>query len=74
MTLEDFIRIYNLPPTVPLKRAYELTNLRHTTIYNKHKRGEIQILKNGSRSGLAVETVYRLACQLPPFERGGTVG
>lgn len=65
MTLDDFIRIYNLPPTVPLKRAGQLANLGHSSIYEKHKRGEIQILKNGSRSGLPVETVYKLACQLP---------
>ena len=63
MTKEEFIRIYDLSPKVPLKQVYKLTNRRHTSIYDMNRRGEIQIIKVGSRSFLDVDTTYRLACR-----------
>ncbi len=65
MTKEEFIRIYDLAPKVPLKQVYKLTNRRHTSIYDMNRRGEIEIIKVGSRSFLDVDTTYRLACHHP---------
>ena len=60
MSLEDFIRLYNLPPNVPLKRACEILNVSPSQIYKLKNLGIAHFRKNGRSTELRVTHLYDL--------------
>jgi hypothetical protein len=65
MTLYDFIRIYELPPNVPIKRVQKLLVLGNTKFHDLVNQGVIKVDKVGPRSFCTAEHVYELAQMLP---------
>jgi hypothetical protein len=65
MTLHEFIRTYELPPLVPIKRVQKLLVLGNTKFHDLVNQGVIDITKVGPRSFCTVEHVYELATSLP---------
>lgn len=60
MSLENFIRFYELAPNVPLKRAREILNLSHSRIYKLAELGVVRFRKNGRFTELPVHHLYDL--------------
>jgi hypothetical protein len=60
MTLEEFVRTWNLMPNVPAKRCREIANVGNTKFYQLVKDGVIRLRKNGRNSEVPVEDVFKL--------------
>jgi hypothetical protein len=60
MTLVDFIKIYNLPPNVTVKRFREVAGIGHSKFYKLAKEGAIRLRKSGHFTTVPVEDLYRL--------------
>lgn len=65
MTLEQFIRAYDLPSLVPVRRTCEILPCAHSTLYELHNSGRIRIRKLNARSVIAVEDLYAFKNSLP---------
>ncbi len=57
-TLQEFIRNWNLPPNVPVKRCRELMNIGNTKFYQMAEAGKFRLRKNGRNTEIGVEELY----------------
>lgn len=61
MTLEEFVRIFALPPIVPNKRACEILGCGHSKYYLLSKEGRLRIIpRPGGGTGAPVQDLYHL--------------
>lgn len=60
LTLIDFIKIYSLPPNVAADRFREIAGIGNTRFYELAKEGAIRLRKNGRRTTVPVEDLYKL--------------
>lgn len=61
MSLDDFVRIFSLPPIVPPKRCQEIFACGHSKLYGLRQEGKIRIVpRPGGGTGVPVEDVYKL--------------
>ncbi|QHP69566.1 DNA-binding protein [Bradyrhizobium sp. LCT2] len=59
LTLTDMIEIYKLPPNVDAGRFREIAGIGNTRFYELAKEGVIRLRKNGSRTTVPVEDLYK---------------
>ncbi|KJC47312.1 hypothetical protein UB31_18830 [Bradyrhizobium sp. LTSP849] len=74
MSLDDFVRIFCLPPIVPPKRCQEILTCSHAKFYELRQEGKIRIVPrpggekprdrqrgaSGGLTGVPVEDLYQL--------------
>jgi hypothetical protein len=60
MTFADFIKIYDLPPNVSVKRFCEVADIGVTKFYAIAKVGTIRLRKNGHFTSVPVEDLFKL--------------
>jgi hypothetical protein len=64
MTLEEFVRIFALPPIVPVKRCCEILACGHSKYYVLGAERKIRIVSApGGRSGSPVEDLHKLCVE-----------
>ncbi|HVV60223.1 MAG TPA: hypothetical protein VHD14_00550 [Pseudolabrys sp.] len=66
MTLEQFIKAYELPVLVPIRRVCEVVGISHSTAYELNKSGRLTVRKLGGKSGVLVEDLFALKNGLLP--------
>jgi hypothetical protein len=59
MTFVDFVKLYELPPNVTVKRFREVAGVGHTRFYELAKEGAIRLRKNGRFTTVPVEDLFR---------------
>ena len=59
MTLPDIIKLYSLPPNVPVDRFCEVAGFGPTRFYELVKEGVIRIRKDGRFTTAPVEDLYQ---------------
>jgi hypothetical protein len=63
MSFEEYVRIFKLPPIVPIKRSCEVQVCGHSKLYGLRKDGKIRIVPTAGGSGVPAEDHYRLYLQ-----------
>jgi hypothetical protein len=58
MTLHEFIRNFELPPIVPIKRACEVEQCSVAKIYKERKEGRLRIVPRTAGTGIPVTDLY----------------
>jgi hypothetical protein len=58
LSYEEFVRAHDLRPLNPVKKACQVLNIGHSRFYEDVNKGEIQLVKNGSRSNVTALTLY----------------
>ena len=64
LSYEEFVRAHGLRPLNPVKKACEVLNVGHSRFYEDVNKGEIQLVRNGSRSNVTAITLYNRYCAL----------
>lgn len=57
---EAFVRVYNLPHFVPLKRVCEICGFGRTKLYELHSEGKLVIRNMSGKRGVFATEVYEL--------------
>jgi hypothetical protein len=59
---DEYVRTFNLPPIVPIKRACEIAGCGHSKLYEMGKQKTVRIVKRagGSGSGVPAIDLYKL--------------
>jgi len=60
MTLQDFIKVYGLPPNVSVNRFCEVACVSSSRFYKLAKDGAIRVRKNGRYTFVPVEDLFKL--------------
>jgi hypothetical protein len=61
MSLEDFVRVFQLPPIVPIKLACTNLGCGHSKLYKMREEGKLRIVpRGGGGSGVPVADLYAL--------------
>jgi hypothetical protein len=59
LSYDEFVRAHDLRPLNPIKKACEVLNVGHSRFYEDVvNKGEIQLVKNGSRSNVTAIDLY----------------
>lgn len=58
LTFEEFVRTFDLPPLVSIKRALEVAGLKNSRFYELVNEGTFRIIKNGARSNVTAFNLY----------------
>jgi hypothetical protein len=59
LSYDEFVRAHDLRPLNPIKKACEVLNVGHSRFYEDVvNKGEIQLVKNGSRSNVTAVDLY----------------
>jgi hypothetical protein len=60
LSLEEFIKYFDLPPIVPIKRACQVHACGHSHLYDLRSKGKLRIVPRTSGTGVPVVDLYRL--------------
>lgn len=65
---ESFVRLYDLPPFVPIPRACEVLNKGRTSIYKLHSEKKLTIRNLAGTSGIFASELYDFLQTASPIE------
>lgn len=65
---EAFVRVYNLPPFVPLKRVCEVAGIGRTKLYDLHAEKRLVIRNMAGKRGVFATEIYALIKGAPATE------
>ena len=64
LSYEEFVRAHDLSPLNTFKKACQVLNIGHSRFYEDVNKGDIQLVKNGSRSNVTALALYNRYCEL----------
>jgi excisionase family DNA binding protein len=58
MTLQEFVKTWDLPPNVPIRRCMHILNVGNSKIYRLIAEGRLRLHKNGRNSEIPVTDIF----------------